>query len=292
MPDPSIVQQVRRLHIRTHRQVADVLAGAYLSVFKGSGIEFDEVRPYVPGDDIRSIDWNVTARTGEPYIKRVVEERELTVMIMVDVSGSLDFGSGSRAKREAASELAALLAFSAIANQDKVGLMLFHGETERFIPPRKGQKHAMRIVREVLAYQPKSSREVVGDLPWLRRWTRFLKRQKRTEGRRTDIGSALEFCRRVLNKRAVLFVISDFIDVGYLPTMRRVNRRHDVVAAKVVDPAEERIPRVGLIELRDAETGRRVLVDTASADLRKQLPQLALQRQEALQKELRSSELI
>ena len=289
MPDPSIVQQVRRLHIRTHRQVADVLSGAYLSVFKGSGIEFDEVRPYVPGDDIRSIDWNVTARTGEPYIKRFVEERELTVMIMVDVSGSLDFGSDSRAKRETASELAALLAFSAIANQDKVGLMLFHGETERFIPPRKGQKHAMRIVREVLAYQPETRVDVRGDLPWLRRWTRFLTRQRRVTGRRTDIGSALEFCRRILKKRAVLFVISDFIDVGYLSTMRRVNRRHDVVAAKVTDPAEGILPSVGLVELRDAETGRRVLVDTATVDLRKQFPKLATQRHETLQKEFRSS---
>ena len=166
---------------------------------------------------------------------------------------------------------------------------MFHGETERFIPPRKGQKHAMRIVREVLAYQPEPPADVGGDLPWLRRWTRFLTRQKRTTTRRTDIGSALEFCRRVLTKRSVLFVISDFIDVGYLPTMRRVNRRHDVVAAKVTDPAEGTLPSVGLVELRDAETGRRVLVDTAAVDLRKQLPELAHKRHEMLQKELRGS---
>jgi uncharacterized protein (DUF58 family) len=286
LQDPSIIQQVRRLHLRTRRQVADVLAGAYLSVFKGTGIEFDEVRPYVPGDEIRSIDWNVTARTGEPYVKRFVEERELTVMVMVDISGSQDFGTGQRSKRETASELAALLAFSAIANKDKVGLMLFHSGTELFIPPRKGQRHAMRVVREVLAHRGTPEKS---DLPWLRRWKMFVARTVRKTGRRTDISAALEFCRRVLPRRAVLFVVSDFLDTGYLSTMRNVNRKHDVVAVHVSDPCEETLPSMGLIELRDAESGQRILVDSGSIAFSGGMQSAASQRRQALQHALRGS---
>jgi uncharacterized protein (DUF58 family) len=288
--DHKVIQQVQRLHIRTKHQVADVLSGAYLSVFKGSGIEFEEVRPYVPGDEIRSIDWNVTARTGIPHIKRFVEERELTVMLLVDISGSQEFGSEKQSKRETASELAALLAFSAIANKDKIGLLLFHTDSELFIPPRKGQKHAMRVVREVLAHtvdeEPPSK-----DLPWIKRWFRFLSKSKKSKGKRTDISAALEFCRRVLPRKSVLFVISDFIDAGYLSTMRNVNRKHDVIAAMVNDPKEEEIPKMGLIELQDAENGQRTIIDTSSSELQQHLQQLSQLRKETLKKELRASKI-
>ena len=282
--DGSVIEQVKRLHIRTRQQVSEVLAGAYLSVFKGSGIEFDEVRPYVPGDEIRSIDWNVTARTGEPHVKRFVEERELTVMLLVDISGSQEFGSSQQSKREAASEFAALLAFSAIANKDKIGLMLFHGDTELYIPPRKGQKHAMRIVREVLAHEHKQEKE---DLPFLKRLLRFFRKSTLEKGRKTDIAGALEFCRRVLSRRAVLFVISDFIDVGYLPTLRNVNRKHDVVAVRTVDQAEEVFLGDGLIEVRDAENGMTQLLDAAV--VRSQLADLQVQRTQKLYDSLRAS---
>ena len=284
MLDSSVIEQVKRLHIRTRHQVADVLAGAYLSVFKGSGIEFDEVRPYVPGDEIRSIDWNVTARTGEPHVKRFVEERELTVMLLVDISGSQEFGSTIQSKREAASEFAALLAFSAIANKDKIGLMLFHGDTELYIPPRKGQKHAMRIVREVLAHQHEQKKE---DLSFVKRVLQFFRKSTLEKGRRTDIGAALEFCRRVLNRRSVLFVISDFIDTGYLPTLRNVNRKHDVVAVRTYDEAEVNLLGDGLIELRDAETGRNQLLDAHK--VRKMMKEQHLKRSEKLSQNLRAS---
>jgi len=261
-----------------------VLAGAYLSVFKGSGIEFEEVRPYVPGDEIRSIDWNVTARTGEPYIKRFVEERELTVMLLVDISGSQEFGSQERTKREAASEFAALLAFSAIANKDKIGLMLFHGDTELYIPPRKGQKHAMRIVREVMAHQHVQKKE---DLSFAKRVMRFFRKATLEEGRKTDIGAALEFCRRVLSRRAVLFVLSDYMDAGFVSTLRNVNRRHDVVAVRTSDPAEKELLGTGLVELVDAETGRVRMVDVEQA--RVMLRESEEKRRLVLQESLRAS---
>jgi uncharacterized protein (DUF58 family) len=284
VPDSSVIEQVKRLHIRTRQQVSDVLAGAYLSVFKGSGIEFEEVRPYVPGDEIRSIDWNVTARTGEPHIKRFVEERELTVMLLVDISGSQDFGSQNQSKREAASEFAALLAFSAIANKDKIGLMLFHDETELYIPPRKGQKHAMRIVREVLAHEHTQKKE---DLSFVKRFLRFFRSATLEQGRKTDIGGALEFCRRVLSRRSVFFVISDFMDAGFLSTIQNVNRRHDVVAVRTSDKAERELFGTGLIELKDAESGRLRLVDVAHA--RKLLQESEEKRIASLEQGLRSS---
>src|SRR6185295_7107639 len=194
----EIAQAVKRIQFVTGRQVADVMAGAYLSVFKGRGMEFDEVRPYVPGDDVRAIDWNVTARTGEPHIKRFVEERELTVMLLVDVSASQDFGSGRRSKLEAAVELSALLAMSAVENGDKVGLLLFHGGADTYIPPRKGGKHALRVVREVLAREPAGLRRM-RDLPRaIRQWFAKLQLASRPPGdgrRSTSIAAALEFCR-------------------------------------------------------------------------------------------------
>jgi len=277
----EIIQQVKRIQLVTGRQVADVLAGAYLSVFKGRGMEFEEVRPYVPGDDVRTIDWNVTARIGEPYVKRYVEERELTVLLLCDVSASLDFGSVERSKREAAVELSALLAFSAIANDDKVGLLLFHGNAEAYIPPRKGQKHALRVVREVLARgrdQGPWIDERPGDVP-VRSWRRFLRLRGLTRAlrsrpgnnparRATSIGHALEFCQRVLPRRTVLFLISDFIDDAYLDALRSANRRHDVVCVLVTDQRELGFADAGLITLEDAETGRTALYDTGSIGFR------------------------
>lgn len=292
----EIVQQVRRLQVITGRQVADVLAGAYHSVFKGRGMEFEEVRPYVPGDDVRSIDWNVTARVGEPYVKRYVEERELTVMLLVDVSGSLDFGSGRRSKREAAVELSALLAFSANQNQDKVGLLLFHGHADEYIPPRKGQKHALRIVREVLARgreeEPAAPRRANPfGLPrdvW-RRFRKLVARTREEPSRATNIAHALDYCRRVLPRKVVLFLISDFLDEGYLDVLRHANRRHDVVCALVSDRRELEVPAAGLLTLEDAETGERRLVDTGSAAFRRATEEHAAARVERLGSELRAS---
>ena len=284
MEGESISQKVKRLQIRTKHQVSDVLAGAYLSVFKGSGIEFEEVRPYVPGDEIRSIDWNVTARTGVPHVKRFVEERELTVILVVDISSSKEFGLEGKSKREIASEFAALLAFSAIANQDKIGLILFHSETELFIPPRKGQKHALRIVREVLSNDHEIKKE---DLPWYKRWFQFRRQRKIPNG--TNIAGVLEFCQKVLNKKSVVFVISDFIDVGFVPALSNTNRKHDVIATLISDKAEESFPDVGLIELMDSEMGnQKVLVDTSSDSFRQSFVRQHRKRIQNLQNNLRS----
>lgn len=293
----EIVQQVKRIQLHTGRQVADVLAGAYLSVFKGRGMEFEEVRPYVPGDDVRAIDWNVTARFGEPYVKRYVEERELTVLLLVDISPSQNFGSGQRSKREAAVELSALLAFSAIYNQDKVGLLLFHGEADEYIPPRKGQKHALRVVREVLARGREDApvHHGPGARPWdLPRalWRRFLRLEERTRRaprRATSIAHALDFCRRVLPRRAVLFLISDFLDDDYLRVLQSANRRHDVVSVLITDEREMGFDKAGLLALQDAETGHTRLVDTQSPGFRDELARLARERVDTLQSELRAS---
>ena len=290
----DIVRQVKRIQLTTGRQVADVLAGAYVSVFKGRGVEFDEVRPYVPGDDVRTIDWNVTARFGAPYVKRYVEERQLTVMLLVDMSASLDFGSAHRSKREAAVELSALLAFSAIENDDKVGLLLFHRNVDEYIPPRKGQKHALRVVREVLARGRDDGARVSAHRkrPLARqvaaRFGAFVRRRRAGTRRATDIAAALEFCRRVLPRRAILFLISDFIDDGYIKVLSNANRKHDVVAVRVTDPREADIASGGLVTLEDAETGARRLVDTGSAAFRETMRQDAQVRADALQRELRA----
>lgn len=300
----EIVRQVRRIQLQTGRQVADVLAGAYVSVFKGRGVEFDEVRPYIPGDDVRSIDWNVTARVGSPYVKRYVEERQLTVLLIVDLSASLDFGSGARSKREAAVELSALLAFSAIYNDDKVGLLLFHGEVDEYIPPRKGGKHALRVVREVLARGREEApsgdaaaglrrRRLLADLPrevraHFARLVAATRGRTRERGRSaTDIAHALEFCRRVLPRRAVLFLVSDFLDEDYLDALRLANRKHDVVAVRVTDPREDGFEAVGMVTLEDAETGERRLVDTRSREFRDALAEASAERGAALRAGLR-----
>ena len=292
----DIVRQVRRIQLTTGRQVADVLAGAYVSVFKGRGVEFDEVRPYVPGDDVRAIDWNVTARVGSPYVKRYVEERQLTVMLLVDVSASQDFGSGHRSKREAAVELSALLAFSAIYNDDKVGLVLFQHTVDEYIPPRKGQKHALRVVREVLARGrddpsgPARRHPPLATLPRraLARLAALAKRRRPPAGRGTNIAAALEFCRRVLPRRAILFLISDFQDDGYLDALTSANRKHDCVAVRVTDQRESQVEAGGLVTLEDAETGARRLVDTSAPAFRAAMREAAERRAAALERSLRT----
>lgn len=292
----ELAREVKRIQFVTGRQVANVMAGAYLSVFKGRGMEFDEVRPYVPGDDVRTIDWNVTARTGEPFVKRFVEERELTVMLVCDVSGSQVFGSGRRSKLEAAVELCALLALSAVESGDKVGLLLFHGAADTYIPPRKGDKHALRIIREVFARGhdapgTPSTRFRASELP-RRVWAWFRKLQGQTVAApksATSIAAALEFCRKVLPRRTVMFLISDFLDDGYLDVLRHANRKHDVVAAVVTDPREQVLEPAGLVTLEDAETGATRLVDTRSAAYRAEVERWTKARLERLSEGLRSS---
>ncbi len=231
----EILRKVKRLEISTRHLVNDVFSGQYHSVFKGRGMEFNEVRQYQPGDDIRTIDWNVTARTGEPYVKRYVEERDLTVMLLVDLSRSQAFGTRSQLKREVAAELCALLAFVAIRNHDRVGFLAFTDRVERFIPPAKGRQHGLRVIREVLAATPARSG--------------------------TDIGAALEHVGRVLKHRAVVFLISDFIAPDFTPSFRPAAKRHDVVGMRLVDPRERELPALGLCLVEHLETGERVWVD-------------------------------
>lgn len=291
----DIIQRVREIQVRTGRQVADVLAGQYISVFKGRGMEFDEVRPYVPGDDVRTIDWNVTARMGEPFVKRFVEERQLTLMLMADISASQDFGSAHRSKREATAELCALLAFSATHNEDKVGLTLFHGGVEQYIPPRKGQKHALRVVREVLAHGrgPTSDERARGDAVRRghRRWLPFGRRRSwwRTGRQATNIAGAVEFLMSVTSRKSVCFVVSDFLDDGYLSALRSANRKHDVIAVLVTDPREMEVPGVGLVSLTDVETGRTAQFDTGSSAFRRYLAGKASDRMTQLERTLRGS---
>ena len=248
----EVMQQIQRIQIRTRRMVNEILAGQYESVFKGQGMEFKEVREYVPGDDIRSIDWNVTARTGHPHVKLLVEERELTVMLMVDASGSGRFGSVSRFKNALAAEMCAVLAFSAIKNNDKVGLIIFTDDVELYVPPSKGSKHVLRVVREVLYFTPK--------------------------GRGTNIPAALHYMNNVVKRRAVVFLVSDFMANDYEMALRIANRRHDVVAVAVTDPREEALPNVGLVSVRDAETGRESIVDTSDASVREAYARAAQRR--------------
>jgi uncharacterized protein (DUF58 family) len=286
----EILQRVREIQVRTGRQVADVLAGEYVSVFKGRGVEFDEVRPYIPGDDVRTIDWNVTARTGEAFVKRYVEERQLTLMLMADVSASQDFGSRTRSKREATAELCALLAFSATRNDDKVGLTLFHGGIEQYIPPRKGQKHALRVVREVLAHGTEPAPVASGPLGERWDWRRLLRgfRRPRTQREATDVANAMEFLLSVNKRKTICFVVSDFLDAGFEQALMTANQRHDVIAVLVTDPAELELPAVGLVALRDAESGETRLYDTGSESFRKRVAEDAAERVRSLEHRLRS----
>ena len=262
----DIFKKVRQIEIRTNREVTDALGGQYHSVFKGRGMEFEEVREYLPGDEVRSIDWNVTARFGHPFIKKFTEERELTVMLVVDVSASGQFGSVRQTKNELAAELAAVLAFSAIRNNDKVGLIMFTDQIEKFVPPKKGRRHVLRVVREILAFQP--------------------------QGRGTDLQQALDYHNRVQPRRAVTFVVSDFQvadEESVRKKLRVASKRHDVIALSLRDPREQELPAVGLVELRDAETGERALVDTFSRTVRDEFAVKARLRLEALRRLLRSA---
>jgi uncharacterized protein (DUF58 family) len=246
----TILTQMRQLEIRTRRLVNDTLAGEYQSVFKGRGMNFDEVREYVAGDEVRTIDWNVTARAGRPFVKKFTEERELTLLLLVDVSASGKFGSASRNKRELAAELASALAFSAIHNSDKVGLILYTDTVELYIPPKKGRRHVLRVVREILFFEPR--------------------------GRSTDTVKALDFANHILNRRAIAFLISDFQTSGdpdeelaaLRRAMRQTNRRHDLVALHIQDAREKSLPDVGMLALQDAETDEVVELDTADPEIR------------------------
>ncbi len=240
----QIIQKIRQIEIRTRHLVNDVFSGEYHSVFKGRGMEFAEVREYEPGDEIRSIDWNVTARLGRPYIKRYTEERELTVILMADVSGSGNFGTVNQMKGEITAEICALLAYAAIQNNDRVGLLMFTDQIEKFIPPKKGRTHILRVIREVLYTRPEHSG--------------------------TDIAQALDYLNRLLTRRSIVFIISDFLTRDYVKPLRVASKRHDVVAVTVTDPRELDLPGVGLIELEDAESGEEVLVDTGDAEWRRQ----------------------
>jgi uncharacterized protein (DUF58 family) len=235
----ELMKQIRRIEIRTRRLVDDSFAGEYHSVFRGRGMEFNEVRPYLSGDEVRTIDWNVTARMGQPYVKQYVEERELTVMLMVDASGSGDFASEGRFKRELAAELAAVLSFSATTNRDKVGLMIFTDKVELYIPPRQGRSHVLRLIHELLAFQP--------------------------EGTGTDLKLALDAMNQILKRRSVIFLVSDFFDDAerYRKSLFMTNRKHDVIAVDLHDPLETDIADVGMLALEDAESGDLIWVDTS-----------------------------
>jgi len=258
----ELAKKIRFIQIHTSRAVNDVLAGEYHSVFKGRGMEFDEVREYAPGDDIRTIDWNVTARTGHPYVKRYVEERELTVMLVVDLSASGSFGTREKLKNEVAAELCALLAFSAIKNNDKVGLIVFTDHIELYIPPKKGVSHVLRVIRDLLNFEPRRSR--------------------------TDVTQALDFLGRVTHRRAVVFLVSDFQAAGYEKRLRIAARRHDLIAVSLTDPREAKLPVAGLIELEDAESGECIVVDSGSAAVRRRYEALARERADKLAASLRS----
>jgi uncharacterized protein (DUF58 family) len=246
---PEVLQKVRRLEIQMKHLVNDVFSGEYHSVFKGRGMEFAEVREYMPGDDIRTIDWNVTARLNAPFVKKYVEERELTVMLAVDLSGSGAFGSRTQLKRDLATEVCSILAFSAIQNHDKVGCALFTDDVELFIPPRKGRQHVLRVIRELLYFRP--------------------------AGRGTDLAQALQFVGRVLKRRSVVFLVSDFLDPGFEKPLSVIARRHDVIPVVVADGREEQIPDVDLVELEDAETGEVRTIDTGSAAARERFARRA-----------------
>ncbi len=256
----EILKKVRRIQILTSAMVNDVFAGQYHSAFKGRGMEFEEVREYQAGDDIRTIDWNVTARTGRPFVKNFREERELTVLLVVDVSASQDFGTRAQLKSELVAELGATLAFSAIQNNDKVGLILFTDRIERFVPPRKGPRHVLRVVRELLYHQP--------------------------AGRRTDVGLALEYVSRVMTRRSVVFVISDFQTPDFSGQLQIVRHRHDLIPVLVRDERESRLPPVRYVELFDPETNEQLLVDTSSRAFRARFGQQADGRREVLLAEL------
>lgn len=251
----EIFQKIRRIQIRSSHKVDELLAGSWHSAFKGRGIEFEEVRPYQVGDDIRAIDWKVTARSEQPYIKLFREEREMSVRLMVDLSESLNFGTTTQTKRELVAELGAVIALSAIKNNDKVGLTLFTDEIEKSIPPRKGSKHVLRLIRELLYCQP--------------------------VGTGTDVRGAIEHLNRTSKRRCVAFLVSDFQDSGYESLLRVARRKHDIIPVVITDPRELEVPNVGLVRLQDAESGEVVMFDTASRRNRERFRKIGLQQAEA-----------
>lgn len=248
----ELFAKIRRIEIRTKGLVNNVFGGEYHSAFKGRGIEFSEVRPYQFGDDIRTIDWNVTARTGDTFVKIFEEEREQTLLLVVDISGSSDFGSRDKFKREIAAEICAILGFSAIKNNDKVGLLLFSDQVELFVPPKSGRRHVLRLIRDLFAHEPCSSG--------------------------TSIHIALDHILRVIRRRSIVLLVSDFLDEGFEKSLRMVSRRHDTVAVQLQDPREKSLPSLGLVALFDPETNRAQLLDTGSRVVRKAFRQSSLDR--------------
>jgi len=265
MLPPDVVRQIRRLHLRARRAVQDLLGGEYHSAFKGTGLAFADVRAYEPGDDVRAIDWNVTARMGQPFLKRYVEERELTVLFLVDASASLSCGTRRQPMREVIAELAALLAFAALHNNDRVGLIHFTDRVEQVVPPQKGTRHAQRLLRDILFYRPAHPG--------------------------TDVKAALDTLQRIQRRRAVVFLLSDFRAEGYERALRLAGRKHDLVAVAVRDPLDDALPNVGLLELQDAETGGQILVDTASAGVRTSYAEAQRRRREALRRTARAADV-
>ena len=259
----EILKKVRRVEITTRGLVNDVFSGEYHSVFKGRGMNFAEVREYQYGDDIRSIDWNVTARTGHPFVKVFEEERELTVMLLVDVSASGDFGTRERMKGEVAVEICALMAFSAIKNNDKVGLIIFSDRIEKFVPPRKGRSHVLRVLRELFYHRP--------------------------EGRGTDMRGALEYLTRVIKRRAVVFLVSDFMDAEFEKPLSVAGRRHDLVAVRMGDRRESSVPPLGFVEFEDAETGELLVVNTSDPEFRSEFENRAARTRANLERTFRRS---
>ncbi len=258
MISKEILKKIKDIEIKTTQKVAEVFAGRYESVFKGRGMEFEEVREYMPGDEIRSIDWNVTARMGHPFVKRFKEERELTVILMLDASLSCKFGTRGRLKSDLAAELCSVLAFSAITNNDKVGLIIFTDKIEKFVYPQKGTEHVLRIVRDTLCFEP--------------------------QGEKTDIANALEFLDRITSRRAVCFIISDFFAQAYKKALSIANKKHDIIAIRITDPLEESLASAGIVSLHDAETSQQFLVDTKNKSLlekyRKDALRLAKEQQD------------
>lgn len=265
MDEKEILKKIKRIDILSNRLVNTIFAGEYESVFKGQGITFDEVREYQPGDEIRTIDWNVTARMGHAYIKKFVEERELVMMLIVDMSASTTFGSITETKAEIAAEIAALLAFSAIKNSDKVGLICFTNAVEHYVAPGKGKRHVLRVVRDILRFQPKQNG--------------------------TNISESLAFADRILKPHSVIFLISDFMDTEYQKQLRITSKRHSLIAITLQDRREVEIPNVGLIELQDAESGERIVVDTRSAQARELYAELNRKTALELQQTFRSSQV-
>ena len=258
---PEILKKIRRIELRTNRLVNETLSGQYHSVFKGLGMNFDEVREYQPGDDVRLIDWNVTARMNHPFIKKFVEERELTLMLIVDLSASGIFGSTLQSKRELAGEIACVLAFSAIRNNDRVGLILFTEDVEKYIAPRKGERHVLRVIREILYFEPQQ--------------------------RGTNLNAAAEFLLRITTRRAIVVVISDFLTEFDSSVLRQVNKKHDLVTIQIVDPNEMQLPDVGRIALEDAETGEIMEINTSDVGIRSAFARRREYWQDELKKNLR-----